>query len=318
MVSPICLGTMNFPYRTPEAEAVEIIDRAIDFGINFIDTADLYGQPLKDGTGQGITEKLLGRVIKGKRQRLVIATKFFASVDRSDINARGASRRHVIRACEDSLRRLNTDYIDLYQMHRPDPNVPIDETLRALDDLVHAGKVRYIGTSSFAAWQLVEALWNSDRFNLHRFITEQPRYSLLDRRIEAEVVPVAQKYGISILPYSPLGGGILTGKYHQQDQPPADSRVKDEQWGEWATGFISEEVNHLVTKLVQMAVEKSCTPGQLALAWVLHQPAVASAIIGPRTLAHLEDNLGVLDLALSAGELETLDGVSKPSGKLFN
>ncbi|MFN2144738.1 MAG: aldo/keto reductase, partial [Anaerolineales bacterium] len=220
-------------------------------------------------------------------------------------------------AVEDSLRRLDTDYIDLYQMHRPDPEVPVDETLRALDDLVRAGKVRYIGTSSFAGWQLVEALWTSDRLHLNRFVSEQPRYSLLDRRIEADVVPVAERYEIAILPYSPLGGGVLTGKYHQQPEAPAESRANDPAWGEWAASFLSPQVTALVETLTGMAKEKGCTPGQLALAWVIHQPAVVSAIIGPRTPAHLEDNLGALEIALSTEELERLDQASQPGEKLY-
>lgn len=202
-VSPICLGTMNFAYRTPEKEAIAILDEALDVGINFIDTADFYGQPLNDGAGQGTTEALLGKALGGKRHRVVLATKFYAPVNWDDPNSRGGSRRHVIRACEDSLRRLETDYIDVYQMHRPDPQVPIDETLRALDDLVRAGKVRYIGTSRFAAWQLVEALWQSDLLHLNRFVTEQPRYSIIHRHIERDVIPVAQKYGVAILASSP-------------------------------------------------------------------------------------------------------------------
>lgn len=316
-VSPICLGTMNFPYRTPEEEAVKIIHQAIDAGINFIDTADFYGQPLNQGTGQGTTERLLGKAIKDQRQRLVIATKFFAPVDRTDPNARGGSRRHIIRACEDSLRRLDTDYIDLYQMHRPDPEVPIDETLRALEDLIRAGKVRYIGTSSFAGWQLVEALWTSDRLNLNRFVTEQPRYSLLDRRIEAEVVPVAEKYEIGILPYSPLGGGVLTGKYAEDAVPPEGSRMVDDAWGQWAAGFTSDRVYRLIEVLTALAAEKGCTVSQLALAWVMSQPAVVSSIIGPRTFTQLEDNLGALDITFTEEDFERLDKASVPGKALF-
>ena len=314
-VSPLCLGTMNFPYRTPEDEAVEIIQRAVDSGINFIDTADFYGQPLNDGTGQGITERLLGKAIKKMRHKLVIATKFFATVDRTDPNAHGGSRRHIVRACEDSLRRLDTDYIDLYQMHRPDPEVPIDETLRALEDLIRAGKVRYIGTSSFAGWQLMEALWTSDRLN--RFVTEQPRYSLLQRRIEAEVVPVAEKYEVGILPYSPLGGGLLTGKYARDAQPPAGSRMQDEAWGEWAASFANDGVYQLVEVLSALAAERGCSVSQLALAWVLGQPAVVSPIIGPRTVAHLEDQLGALEISLSQEEIEQLEKATLPGGALF-
>jgi len=219
-VTPLCLGTMNFAYRTDEAEASAILDRALDKGINFIDTANLYGQPAQGGKGQGLSEAMLGRLLAGRRERVVLATKFYASMDRDDPNARGGSRRHIIQACEASLRRLQTDTIDLYQMHRPDPDIPIDETLRALDDLIHAGKVRYIGGSTFAAWQLVAALWQSADLRLNRFVSEQPRYNLIDRRIENELAPMARAYGIAILPYSPLAGGILTGKYSRGEGWP--------------------------------------------------------------------------------------------------
>jgi aryl-alcohol dehydrogenase-like predicted oxidoreductase len=312
-VSPFCLGTMNFPYRTPENEALSIIAKAIDQGINFIDTANFYGQPLDNGQGQGITETLLGKALTGKRDRLVLATKFFAPMDRKDPNARGGSRRHIIQACEDSLRRLDTDYIDLYQMHRPDREVPIDETLTALDDLIRAGKVRYIGTSRFAAWQLVEALWQSDKLRLNRFVSEQPRYNLLIRDIEGEVIPVARKYGIAILAYSPLAGGILTGKYQRDAEPPQDSRFVDEAWSEWATSFMSDDVYDVLDLLREMAEARGCTVSQLSLAWVAAQPGVTSVIIGPRTLEHLEDNLGALEVALSQEELTRIDEISPGS-----
>lgn len=309
-VSPLCVGTMNFPYRTPEKEAVAIIDKAIDLGINFIDTADMYGQPLNDGTGQGTTEVFLGKALKGKRDKLILATKFFATMDRNDPNARGGSRRHVIQACEDSLRRLNTDYIDLYQMHRPDPEVPIDETLRALDDLIRAGKVRYIGGSCFLGWQLMESLWQSDKLNLNRFVTEQPRYNILDRSIETEVVPAALKYGVAILPYSPLAGGILTGKYRQGEDYPKDSRFVDQAWSEWATSFMNEKVDGVLKVLEAISKEKNSTLSQVALAWVIQQPGVVSAIIGPRTLDHFDDNFGALDVELTEEDLEKIDQVS--------
>jgi aryl-alcohol dehydrogenase-like predicted oxidoreductase len=192
-------------------------------------------------------------------------------------------------------------------MHRPDPEVPIDETLRALDDLVRAGKVRYIGTSRFAAWQLVEALWQSDALLLNRFISEQPRYNMLDRSIEADVVPVAQKHGIAILSYSPLAGGILTGKYRQGEDPSPKSRFEDPAWGDWASGFMSERAYHLLDLLKDLAAQKECTISQLALAWLIQQPGVTSAIIGPRTLTHFEDNFGALQVEITAKELEKID-----------
>ncbi len=316
-VSPLCLGTMNFGYRTPEDDAAAIVDAALDSGINFIDTADFYGQPAREGKGQGLTEEILGRALQGKRDRVVLATKFFAPVDFDDPNARGGSRRHVMRACEDSLRRLNTDYIDLYQMHRPDRDVPIDETLRALDDLVRAGKVRYIGTSAFGGWQIVEGLWQSDRLRLNRFVSEQPRYNLIDRRIENEVIPAARKYGIAILAYSPLAGGILTGKIGREQPFPEDSRFVDQAWGGWATGFLSEQVYDVIDTLQELAAAQQATASQLALAWVLGQPGVTSAIIGPRTMEQFEDNFGAIRLALAEEARQKLDQVSLPGGALF-
>lgn len=313
-ISSICLGTMNFPYRTPEPDAVAIIDRAIDAGINFIDTANFYGQPLNDGKGQGLTEELLGRALNGKRDKIVLATKVLApmSAYHDDPNARGLSRRHIIEQCEASLRRLDTDYIDLYQMHRHDSVVPIDESLRAFDDLIRAGKVRYIGGSVFDGWKIVRALWMSERYQLNRLISEQPRYNLLHREIEKEVVPVALEYNIAILPYSPLAGGLLTGKYSRDDAPSTDSRVNDDEWGEWAKSFQSEGMWGVIDTLRELAAEKNCTVSQLALAWLIHQPGVTSPIIGPRTLAHFEDNLGALEVEITDEDRKRLDAVTIP------
>ncbi len=238
-------------------------------------------------------------------------------MDRDDPNARGGSRRHIIQTCEDSLRRLNTDHIDLYQMHRPDPEVLIDETLRALDDLIQAGKVHYIGTNTFTGWQLMESLWQSERLRFNRFVTEQPRYNLIDRRIETEVIPVAQKYGIAILAYSPLAGGILTGKYQGDEPFPAGTRVVDTAWGEWATGFLSEQVYDMVDILCEVAGEMECTPSQLALVWLIQQPGVTSAIIGPRTIEQFEDNFGSLEVELNEANLQKLNDITKPGGTLF-
>ncbi len=317
-VSPLCLGTMNFGPRTSTPESIRIIHAALDSGLNFIDTADFYGQPLNNGRGQGTTERIVGEALKDRRDSVVLATKFFATTNPDDPNARGGSRRHVIQACEDSLRRLNTDYIDLYQMHRPDVEVPIDETLRALDDLVRAGKVRYIGTSTFAGWQVVEALWQSERLGINRFISEQPRYSLVDRRIEEHLIPVALKYGVAVLPYSPLAGGILAGKYDPDEEAPKDSRAADEAWGTWARSFLSEKVYALVEVLRYVAAEHETSPSQIALAWVLAQPGVTSAIIGPRTMDHFEDNLAATQITLRESDLESLNAASIAGGKLFN
>src|ERR687894_1028998 len=210
-VSEICLGCMMFGDRTSDEDSADIIDRAIDGGLNFLDTANVYTR--------GASEEAVGKALKrnGKRDSIVLATKVHGSMDEHDPNAAGNHRRHIIEQCEASLRRLQVDYIDLYQIHRPSSEVPIDETLRALDDLIRAGKVRYIGTSTFAAWQLVEALWVAKELALNRFVCEQPPYNLLDRRVERELLPMARTFGIGIIPWSPIAGGLLSGKYHRGD-----------------------------------------------------------------------------------------------------
>ncbi|HEU5098816.1 MAG TPA: aldo/keto reductase, partial [Roseiflexaceae bacterium] len=217
-VSVLCLGCMMFGGKTGPEESYAIIDRALDAGINFLDTANVYSR--------GRSEEVTGAALKrnGKRQRVVLATKVHGTMDDDDPNAQGNSRRHIIEQCDASLRRLQTDYIDLYQIHRPRPEIAIDETLRALDDLVRAGKVRYIGTSTFAAWQLVETLWASKELGLNRFVCEQPPYNLLDRRIERELLPMARTFGLAIIPWSPIAGGLLSGKYNRSDPTPADAR----------------------------------------------------------------------------------------------
>src|SRR5260221_10277803 len=218
-VSPLCLGCMNFGNPTPEAEALEMIDYALENGINFLDTANVYNL--------GLSEEVVGRALKrnGKRSRVVLATKVHGVMDDTDVLAAGNNRRHIIEQCDASLKRLQTDYIDLYQIHRPDSQIPIDETLRALDDLIRAGKVRYIGTSTFPAWQGMESLWVSRAVGLNRFVTEQPPYHLLDRSIERELIPLAQTYGLAILPWAPLARGFLTGKYPRRVSLPDDYRA---------------------------------------------------------------------------------------------
>src|SRR4029079_5857288 len=217
-VSGRCLGCMMFGGRTGPEESYAIIDRGIDAGINFLDTANVYSR--------GRSEEVTGAALKrnGKRQQIVLATKVHGTMDDDDPNAQGSSRRHIIEQCDASLIRLQTDYIALYQIHRPRPEIAIDETLRALDDLVRAGKVRYIGTSTFAAWQLVESLWAATELGLKRFVCEQPPYNLLDRRIERELLPMAQTFGMAVIPWSPLGGGLLTGKYQRGAPLPEDAR----------------------------------------------------------------------------------------------
>jgi aryl-alcohol dehydrogenase-like predicted oxidoreductase len=213
-VSALCLAGMLFGEQTDEAEALTLIDRALDAGLNFVDTANIYSR--------GRSEEIIGRAFRrdGRRARVVLATKVHGRMDEHDPNAWGNSRRHILEQCEASLQRLQTEVIDLYQLHRPLSTIPMDETLRALDDLVRSGKVRYLGTSTFAAWQLVEALWVSKELGLHRVVCEQPPSHLLDRRIERELVPMAQTYGLALLPWSPLAEGFLSGKYRRGVPPP--------------------------------------------------------------------------------------------------
>src|SRR5579859_5479382 len=290
-VSALCLGCMNFGSPTPEDEAITMINYALDHGINFLDTANV--------DNRGRSEEIVGKALKqnGKRSKIVLATKVHGRMDDDNVLAAGNSRRHIIAECDASLKRLQTDYIDLYQIHRPESQTPIDETLRALDDLIRAGKVRYIGTSTFPAWQVLESLWVSQELGLNRFVSEQPPYHLLDRSIERELVPLAQTYGLAILPWSPLARGFLSGKYKQGEDIPGDSRAaRDMQvqgaFAERTKKHFSDLAFALLGEVEALAQEKSATPSQIALAWVMNQPAITSPIIGPRTLDHLKDNLG--------------------------
>ena len=305
-VSALCLGCMMFGGRTSEEESGPIIDRALDAGINFLDTANVYGR--------GIREEVLGRFLSrsGKRSRTILATRVHGRMADDDPNAAGNTRRHIIEQCEASLKRLQTDYIDLYQIHRPDNHIPIDETLRALDDLVRSGKVRYIGTSTFAAWQVVEALWVSKELGSNRLVTEQPPYHLLDRRIERELVPMARTFGIGIMPWSPLASGFLTGKYRRGEAPAPESRLQ-EGAADAELRPLGIEAAHKVLDVVEaIATEKSCTPSQLALAWVGSQPGITCPIIGPRTMAQLEDNLGALNIDITDDDRRRIDEASPP------
>ena len=312
-VSPLCLGTMNFGYRTTKADSITITHSALDKGINFIDTADFYGQPANNGKGQGLTEEILADALQDRRERVILATKCVMPTANypDDPNAIGTSRRHIIKACEDSLRRLKTDYIDLYQLHFPMLNIPIDESLRALDDLVRDGKVRYIGTSKFPAWLLVESYWVAKEWHLNRFVTEQPKYHLLNREVEKDVVTVAERYEIALLPYSPLAGGLLTGKYKRSEDAPSESRLKDEVWGGWAQSFSTENMYDVLDTLEAIANDKEATIAQIATAWLMHQPQVASVIMGPRTQSQLDNYLGALDIEIGAEDAQKISDISK-------
>ncbi|MFN8508162.1 MAG: aldo/keto reductase [Dehalococcoidia bacterium] len=304
-VSNLCLGCMMFGGKTTAADSARIIDRAIDAGVNFLDTANVYNA--------GRSEEATGAALKanGRRQQIILATKVHGRMGEGPNDWRN-TRRHIIESCEASLRRLGTDWIDLYQIHRPDPDIPADETLRALDDLVRSGKVRYIGTSTYAAWQVVESLWTSKEYGLNRFICEQPPYHILDRRIERELVPMAQTFGIGLIPWSPLAGGMLTGKYRRDEPPPEDSR--------WATYNSNpaqrrrwnERIFDALEGLEPLAKARGITMSQLALAWVMQQPGITSPIIGPRTMEQLEDNLKAFDVTITAEDREIIDGLVPP------
>jgi aryl-alcohol dehydrogenase-like predicted oxidoreductase len=302
MVSPLCLGAMNFGGPTAEAESVEIINRAIDGGINFIDTANVYNA--------GESENIVGRALQqnGKRDSVVLATKVHGVMGDGP-NERGNSRYHIIKACEDSLRRLQTDRIDLYQLHRPVMDLPQEETLRALDDLVRAGKVVYIGCSTFPAWKVMEGLAVSEKLHLARFASEQPPYNLLDRRIENELMPLALQYNLAILPWSPLAGGILAGRY-DAGSIPDDSRGA--RAGKMFTDRISQRGVEVARAVGEMAREKNMTTAQLALLWCMVQPGVTSPIIGPRTMQHMESFLPVMEHRLSVEDLARFDELVHP------
>ncbi len=300
-VSPLWLGTWNFGDPTPEAEAVRMIRKALDAGINCIDTADSYAA--------GESERIVGRALAGGlRDRVVLATKFHFPVSDGP-NDRGNSRRHILRAVEASLRRLGTDWIDLYQAHRPDFGVPQEETLRALDDLVRQGKVRHIGSSTFPAWMIMEALGISERLGLPRFISEQPPYNLLDRRIENELVPLALRHGVGILAWSPLAAGQLAGRYADAARPPPDSKAARVPY---VAARLTERGVETARSLARLAADRGLTPSQLALLWVKDQPGIAAALLGSRTEAQLEEALPVLDLSLDPQTAEALDGLVPP------
>lgn len=314
-VSPLCLGCMNFGGRADETEAVQIIDRALDAGVNFVDTANVYGHSPGDFTlGRGRSEEILGRALARdrRRDRVILATKcHFAMSD--DPNDGGSSRRHVIAACEASLRRLGTDYIDLFQLHHPSNDVPIDETLNALDNLIRRGLIRYAGTSSFGAWQIVESLWVARELGLSRVISEQAAYNLLDRRAERELLPMAQTYGIAVNPWSPTAGGFLTGKYRRGERPPSDSRYQEFWSGAQQTVF-TESAFDVLDAVETIATQRATSPAAVAVSWTLNQPGVTSPVVGPRTVEQLDVYLSAIDLKLGPDDLSTLDEVA-PRGR---
>lgn len=313
-VSPLCLGTMNFGYRTDETDGIAIVHAALDAGINFIDTANIYGRPAHGSMdGLGASESIVGKSLPGKRDRVILATKVSSPWYFRDINSQGLNRKHIMEMVEGSLKRLQTDYIDLYQMHVPDTETPVDEILRTMDDLVRSGKVRYIGTSNHASWQIMDLLWEADKRNSVPVISEQPLYNMLLRANERELIPMAIKHNIALMPWSPLGSGVLAGKYKRGDAYPDNSRLTDEHWQGWSERlFIHERTFDVLDVVEAMAEEKNCSMSQLSLAWNMNQPGITSPIIGPRTMSQLEDNLGAVDVQFSQEDFDRIDAVAPP------
>ncbi len=307
-VSKLCLGTMMFGAwgNTDHDDSIRIIHRALAAGINFLDTADVYSA--------GESEEIVGKALKGRRDDVVLATKLGVPMD-DDPNHRGGSRRWIITEVENSLRRLGTDWIDLYQLHRPDPHTDVDETLGALTDLVHQGKIRYIGSSSFSAGEIVEAQWAARDRRLERFRTEQPPYSILVRGIELDVLPTARRHGMGILTYSPLAGGWLSGRWRADSAPTSAARQR------LVARFdmtLPENQRKLeaVQQLAEVADEAGVSLIELAIAFVVNHPAVTSAIIGPRTMEQLDSQMPAAELALDPAILDRIDEIVRPGVNL--
>jgi aryl-alcohol dehydrogenase-like predicted oxidoreductase len=304
-VSPIWLGTAYFNTRISVETATTLIHAALDAGINVVDTANAYSEP------RGYAETIVGKAIKDRRDQVVLATKVFHPMGDGP-NDRGTSRYHITEQVHASLRRLDTDHIDLYQLHRPDPETPIEETLRTLEDLRRQGKILYYGTSKFAGWQLCEAMWTADRLGFAPVVSEQPPYSILNRAIEAEVLPFTRKYGIGVVPFSPLAGGWLTGKYRRDAAAPADSRFADRDMADSTHAAIFDALE----ALEEMAAARNVTLSQFGLAWLMAQEGITAPIIGPRTMEQLQDNLGALEIALTEEECTAIDDIVPPTATL--
>jgi len=311
-VSPLCLGTMTFgeanedsfmhQVGADEPTSSAIMDRALDAGVTFWDTADVYGQ-------DGLSERVIGRWFQktGRRDEVVLATKARFRTGEGPLNT-GASRRRLVATVEASLKRLGTDRIDLYQIHMQDLDTPEEETLRALDDLVRAGKVLYIGASNYAAYRFTDSLWTSRDQRLERYVSLQMQYSLVTRELEREHVPLCERFGVGIIPWSPLASGFLTGKYRKDQPPPQGSRLH--RWESRLKSFDTPRNWRILAALDACAAELEATPAQVALAWLLVRPAVSSVIFGARTVAQLEDNLKAAELTLPASCVERLDEAS--------
>jgi len=304
-VSPLCLGAMMFgAWGNPDHdESIRIIHRALDAGINFIDTADVYSR--------GESEEIVGRALAGRRDDVVLATKVHGAMG-DDPNERGNSRRWIVRECDASLRRLQTDWIDLYQIHRWDRQTDHDETLAALTDLVRAGKVRYFGSSTYPPSEIVAAQWVAERRGRERFVCEQPPYSILVRGVEAEVLPVCQEIGMGVISWSPLAGGWLTGRWRQGQEPPTSTRAERLPMRYDLSRPANQRKLEATEALAQLAEEAGMSLIHLAIAFVLEHPAVTAAIVGPRTMEQLESQLGAAELRLDPELLDRIDAIVPP------
>jgi aryl-alcohol dehydrogenase-like predicted oxidoreductase len=304
-VSPLCLGAMMFgAWGNPDHEdSVRIIHRALDAGVNFVDTADVYSS--------GESEEIVGKALKGRRDQVVLATKVHGSMG-DDANERGNSRRWILRECEASLRRLGTDWIDLYQIHRWDHDTDHDETLGALTDLVRAGKVRYLGSSTYPASEIVAAQWVAEKRGRQRFVCEQPPYSMLVRGVESEVLPVCREYGMGVIPWSPLAGGWLSGGWRKGKEPPNSTRAQRLPQRYDLSIPANRRKLEAAEALAQLADEAGMSLIHMALAFVIRHPAVTAAIIGPRTMEQLESQLGSADVQLDETVLDRIDEIVPP------
>jgi aryl-alcohol dehydrogenase-like predicted oxidoreductase len=303
-VSPLCLGTMMFgPWgNDDQADSIRVIHRALDAGINFVDTADVYSG--------GVSEEIVGAALKGRRDEVVLATKFFMPTDDAP-NHSGGSRKWIMQAVENSLRRLGTDYLDLYQVHRPSAVMDVEETLGALTDLVRQGKIRYIGSSSYSGSQIVEAQWASRERNLERFVSEQPPYSILVRGIEEDVLPTVQRHGMGTLVYSPLAGGWLSGRWRKAAAATPTSSARPSARFDMSSPANQRKLD-VVEELALLAEKEGITLIELALAFAINHPGVTSAIIGPRTMEQLESQLPAAEITLSEAVLDRIDELVAP------
>jgi aryl-alcohol dehydrogenase-like predicted oxidoreductase len=309
-VSPLCLGAMMFGAwgNTDHEDSIRIIHAALDAGINFVDTADMYSS--------GESEEIVGKALADRRDKIVLATKVHGPMS-FDPNEQGNSRRWIIQECENSLRRLGTDYIDLYQIHRPDPDVDVDETLAGLTDLIRQGKVRYAGSSTFPASSIVEAQWTAERRQRERFVCEQPPYSLLVRGVETEILPICHKYGMGVIPWSPLAGGWLSGKWRKDGSELGSRRsaMLPDRYDLSKPG--NQAKLNAADALADVADKAGITLIHMALAFVINHPAVTSAIIGPRTMEHFESQIGAADVTLETEVLDQIDEIVPPGKNLL-